>query len=165
MGELRARALLDRIAARDRDALAELQRLFYPRLRAFLVALTLPPDLVEDIIVDSLIEVWLRRSEVPADCSIATWLAGIAHRHGLRAVRDGKPAHPGVPEAGLGPARQTLPPVRRALLALVYGFGCSREEAGRILACPPASVVKRMQRVRRALRRRKHLTAAQVPQP
>src|SRR5262249_16863104 len=88
----RERALLARVAERDRAAFEELYCGYHRRLTRFLGRLTQRHDLIEEIINDCLWIVWQKAGDFRGGSMVSTWIMGIAYRCTLKSLRrDGGP--------------------------------------------------------------------------
>src|SRR5437762_12713800 len=81
------RELLERIAARDRDAMHEFYLLYYRRLARFLRRLTRHHDLVNEIVNDTFVVVWQKAGDFRGDCRVSAWIMGMAYRRGVSMLR------------------------------------------------------------------------------
>ena len=177
-GERRARVALDeldliyRVAARDGGAFETLYRGYYPRLTRFIERVTRRPQLVDEIVDDTMLVVWRRASSYNLRSALSTWIFGIALRCALKALKtfdaplDFDPDEcPG--ESAAGPegmlqqqetrvcierALGTLSSDHRAVLELCYFEGHSCAEIAGIMQCPVNTVKTRMYYARRQLR-------------
>ena len=154
--EARELALLNRIAARDRAAMSELHFNYHHRLANFFSCLTARPGLVEQMTVDTLVDVWERAASFDRILRVSTWIIAMAYRRALRALTDHDAAFDEGRRAQvrgkLGRALLTLPRGQRALLALTYCLGCSCREAASILECSTGQVGTQLLLARQALR-------------
>lgn len=159
------RALLQRMAAGDRDALSTLYRDYHGRLCRFLSRLTRRPDVIEEVVNDCFWIAWQHADQFRGDARVSTWLMGIAYRCGLKALRrQGNepfdeltedtllPEMDGVSDPGedrelrdlLGKALEHLTADQRVVVELVYGIGHSLNEVAAILQCPVGTVKARL---------------------
>ena len=159
------RALLQRMAAGDRDALSTLYRDYHGRLCRFLSRLTRRPDVIEEVVNDCFWIAWQHAGQFRGDARVSTWLMGIAYRCGLKALRrqGNEPFDEltedtlladmdGVADPGedrelrdlLGKALEHLTADQRVVVALVYGIGHSLNEVAAILQCPVGTVKARL---------------------
>ena len=159
------RALLQRMAAGDRDALSILYRDYHGRLCRFLSRLTRRPDVIEEVVNDCFWIAWQHAGQFRGDARVSTWLMGIAYRCGLKALRrQGSepfdeltedtllPGMDGVSDPGedrelrdlLGKALEHLTADQRVVVELVYGIGHSLNEVAAILQCPVGTVKARL---------------------
>jgi RNA polymerase sigma-70 factor (ECF subfamily) len=169
--ELRERALLERIARRDRQAFEELYAEYYRRLSRFLTRLTPRHDLIEEAVNDTFWVVWEKARDFRGASMVSTWIMGIAYRCTLKALRrsgGGEPTESLGEEtlnqvseepqidfemrewiaAGLG----RLPVEQRMTIELAYYLGHSCEEIGQIMECSAGTVRARMFHARVKLR-------------
>jgi RNA polymerase sigma-70 factor, ECF subfamily len=159
------RALLQRMAAGDRDALSTLYRDYHGRLCRFLSRLTRRPDVIEEVVNDCFWIAWQHAGQFRGDARVSTWLMGIAYRCGLKALRrQGSeafdeltedtllPDMDNVADPGedrelrdlLGKALEHLTADQRVVVELVYGIGHSLNEVAAILQCPVGTVKARL---------------------
>ncbi|MFL9860028.1 sigma-70 family RNA polymerase sigma factor [Paraburkholderia madseniana] len=161
-------ALLKRIAAGDKAALAALYREYHRRLVRFLGRFTRRDDMIEEVVNDTFMIVWQKAGEFRGQSRVSTWLMGIAYRVTLKALRQG-----GLP-AGPQPldhesqaseafaehelidwvtkGLNRLPPEQRVVMELAYVMGHSLEEIAQISECPVSTVKARMFHARVKLR-------------
>lgn len=167
------RQIISRIAAGDRQALAELYTRYRQVMFAFLLHLTTDRGLAEEILQDTLVAVWQCARSFEGRSSLQTWLLGIARRQAHNALRRQEPPLADVTELENLPTREGLPedaalaladrdalaaairqltPMHREILALIFGQGLAYPEAATILAIPVGTVKSRLNHARRALR-------------
>jgi len=164
------RALLRRVAGRDRAAFQELYLIYHRRLARFLLRLTSRHDVAEEVINDSLWVVWQRAADFRGDSTVSTWIMGIAYRRALKTLRsrttrewfidlvDKLPAWGDddrehvIDGDWLACALAELPAEQRATLELAYLVGHSCEEIADIMHCPVNTVKTRMFQARRKLK-------------
>jgi RNA polymerase sigma-70 factor (ECF subfamily) len=178
------RALLQRIALQDREALRELHLLYYDRLSRFLRRITRRLALVDEVINDTFAIVWRKAGGFRGDSLVSTWIIGIAYRRGLTVLRAERRAEalmvaPTIEDQQLSSvtgestdtcelvarAMQCLSPQHRAVLILTYYFGHSCEEIAAIMRCPANTVKTRMFHARKKLRVLIPVLAAPVEGP
>ena len=174
----RARAALDeidlihRVAARDRSAFDALYRGYHPRLKRFVERVTRRPQLVDEIVNDTMLVVWRRASSYNLRSALSTWIFGIALRCALKALKtldapidfdpDGCPEPSSAGPEGMLQQQETrvwieralggLSSDHRAVLELCYFEGRSCAEIAGIMQCPVNTVKTRMYHARRQLR-------------
>jgi RNA polymerase sigma-70 factor (ECF subfamily) len=159
--------LLERIAARDRQALTELYHRYYHPLLRFIHRLTGDLDLAQEGINDVMLVVWDNASRFQGRAKPSTWIMGIAYRkalklrsvlhkwtHRYKAADWDEVVEPTAMVEGLtgsverqellSRAMQRLSPKQRAVVELTYYFGFSYEEIARIVQCPENTVKTRM---------------------
>lgn len=164
------RALLGRMAAGDRAALALLYRPYHRRLSRFLARVTRRADLIDEVVNEAFWIVWQKAGSFRGDSRVSTWIMGIAWRCALKALRrhgeddapDAEPpADPGAtadPHADhelrdwLGKALRRLPTEQRVVVELAYGHGHSLEEIAAIMQSPLGTVKARLFHARVKLR-------------
>ncbi|HEY1328714.1 MAG TPA: sigma-70 family RNA polymerase sigma factor [Casimicrobiaceae bacterium] len=162
--------LVARIAQGDLGAFESLFRRYRPRLQRYVGLRTRRPDLVEEIVNDTMLVVWRRARSFDVRARVSTWIIGIALRTGLKATgrtrqhAQGEMVEPVVDEtpehAALRAERQRrlraamagLSPQHRAVLELAYFEGLSCRDAARRLGCPVDTVKTRMFHARRHLK-------------
>ena len=183
-GEHRERELLERIDARDREAMRELYLLYHPRLARFLRRMTRRPDLIDEIVNDTLFVVWEKAGDFRGDSRVSTWIMGIAYRRGLNRLRaeyraqermvlptteDQHLRDPVAEQSDLAEllerAFESLCPDHRAVLELTYDLGHSCGEIAAIMDCPINTVKTRMFHARNKLRRLVSILAAPGGRP
>ena len=177
-GEYRQRAVLDevdlinRVSGKDHAAFEALYRGYYPRLRRFLERVTRRPQIVEEILNDTMFVVWRKASTYNLRSRVSTWIFGIALRRALKALKRVDDPMEFVPEetpdhgvagpegmlvrqersASILRALNTLSPDHRAVIELTYFEGYSCAEIAEIMRCPVSTVKTRMFHARRRLR-------------
>jgi len=165
-------ALIGRVAGGDSAAFERLYRGYYPRLRRFLERLTRRPQIVDEIVNDTMLVVWRRASSFNLRSKVSTWIFGIAFRRALKALKridDPIDFEPDEYEdrACIGPetsmqrhetraritrALSALSADHRAVIELTYFDGRSCAEIADVLHCPVNTVKTRMFHARRRLR-------------
>src|ERR1700741_4397349 len=85
--EHRERELLERIDARDREAMREFYLLYHHRLTRFLNRMTCRHELIDEMINDTLFVVWEKAGDFRGDSRVSTWIMAIAYRRGLNLMR------------------------------------------------------------------------------
>jgi len=164
--------LIHRVAARDGSAFEALYRGYYPRLRRFIERVTRRPQLVDEVVDDTMLVVWHKASSYDLRSRLSTWIFGIAFRRALKALKGcdtpvefepdkcQAPAAAG-PEgmlqqqetrARIARALDALSIPHRAVLELCYFEGHSCAEIAEIMQCPVSTVKTRMFHARRRLR-------------
>lgn len=170
--ELDERRLLAQIVARHLPAFDALYRCYYPRLARFLDRMTRRPNLVEEVLNDTMFVVWDRANSYNGQCKVSTWIFGIAYRKALKALqRLDEPMEdedselqisddPG-PEQHLGQlqmnelllgALDALSEEHRTVVDLTYFHGADYREIASIVDCPVSTVKTRMFHARRRLK-------------
>jgi RNA polymerase sigma-70 factor, ECF subfamily len=164
------RALLQRMAAGDRAALALLYRNYHGRLVRFLSRLTRRADVIEEVINDCFWIAWQKAGDFRGDSRVSTWLMGIAYRCGLKALRqrgDEPVEDSNIPEERmstedpnedrelrdwLSKGLERLSADQRVVVELVYGTGHTLDDVATIMQCPVGTVKARLFHARVKLR-------------
>jgi RNA polymerase sigma-70 factor (ECF subfamily) len=166
--------LLKRIQDRDERAFEQLYRGYHARLVRFLLNLTRRPQLVEEVLNDTMIVVWEKPASFRGTSKLSTWIFGIAYRKAMKALRrfdeaveycpvdgpdeDAVSAHEliwrGQREHLVLEFMQRLSTDHRAVVDLTYFHEMSYREIAEVMDCPVDTVKTRMFHARRRL---KHL--------
>ena len=163
--------LVGRVARGDTGAFESLFRRYRPRLRRYLGVRTRRPELLDEMVNDTMLVVWRRAGSFDLRSRVSTWIIGIALRVGLKASHARSPCDElaieapmdsdDVPErhvarmevrARLTEALQSLSPEQRAVIELAYFKGLSCREIAQMLGCPQDTVKTRMFYARRRLK-------------
>ena len=165
--------LIARVAAKEKGAFERLYRAYYSRLTRFLERMTRSPELIDEILDDTMLVVWSRAATFNGTSRASTWIFAIAYNHALKALRRTREPVDAAPDEdasdpAVGPepemmARQArdrmksmldrLSPEQRAVVDLTYYHGYSYKEIAEIACCPVDTVKTRMFHARRHLRR------------
>ena len=166
------RELLERIKAHDVDAFERLYRIYQPRLARFLINLVKRPQLVEEVLDDTMMVVWQTAGSFRGTSKLSTWVFAIAYRKALKArsrwpdpveddERDVRVSNDPLPDAELQRSRirdaltramRQLSAEQRAVVDLTYFHGLGYREIAEILSCPVDTVKTRMFHARRRLK-------------
>ena len=166
--------LLARIRDGDRRAFDDLYRIYQPRLTRFLGNLLRRPQLVEEVLDDTLLVLWERPESFRGTSKLSTWIFAIAYRKAMKAARrNDEPVDDAeadqISNEAAGPeeacahhrqqalllrAMDELSPEHRAVVDLTYFHELEYREIAEILGCPVDTVKNRMFHARRHLRRR-----------
>lgn len=166
---------MQRIAAGDRQALAELYTRHGRLLFRYLLQLTPDYGLAEELLQDTLVAVWKSARTFEGRSAVTTWLIGIARRQAHNTLRrrglpladaaalETLPAGAPAPEdfALAGAARERLAaaltrlaPAHREVLVLAFVEDFSYAEIAGALDIPLGTVKSRLNHAKRALRAR-----------
>jgi RNA polymerase sigma factor (sigma-70 family) len=167
-------ALIERVVAGDLRAFETLYRNYFPRLTRFLERMTRRPELVEEILNDTMLVVAKNAHKYNHASKVSTWIFAIAYRKALKALRDvNDPIDTDVslddllgPDQRepkdemlqlqlrrvLGEAVEALSANHRAVIELTYFQGAGYREIAEIMACPIETVKTRMFHARRRLK-------------
>ena len=164
--------LIRRIALQDRHAFEALYRTYYRRLTRFLDRLTRRPQIIDEILDDTMLVVWRKAGTFNGHSQVSTWIFAIAYRKAMKALkREGsrtqilfdhdEPLYAPSPEAAFidGESRSAirrlvagLSAEQRAVVELTYYHGCAYKEIADIVGCPVDTVKTRMFHARRKLK-------------
>lgn len=165
--------LLVRVRRRDLKAFEALYRSYQPRLARFLMNVAHRPQLVEEVLDDTMMVLWDRPDSFSGRSKLSTWLFTIAWRKAMKALRKqdepvedfGEEARISTdrsPEQNAGDHRvhhaligalASLSPEQRAVVDLTYFHEIGYREIAQIMNCPVDTVKTRMFHARRHLRR------------
>ena len=169
------RAVVARMAAGDRRALAELYARYERPLLAYLRLLTPDAGLAEELLQDTLLAAWTGARGYAGQASVQGWLLGIARRRAHDALRrralrlvdagalEPVPSPEPEPEAlalaqaereELAAAIARLAPVHREVLVLAFVHELSYGDLAEVLGIPLGTVKSRLSNAKRALRAR-----------
>jgi RNA polymerase sigma-70 factor (ECF subfamily) len=169
-------ALLGRIERGDEAAFKALYRAFSRRLFAYVLRQLADPHRAEEIVADTLYEVWRAPSRFRGDALFSTWLIGIARNKVLMAYRSKQrePAHDELDEAAQSVASEApgafelvaegqrsagvrrcidkLSDAHRECVHLVFFEGLSLAEVAGVQQCPEGTVKTRLFHAREKLK-------------
>lgn len=168
------RALIQRMAAGDQDALRALYAAYSRRVYAYAMRLTNNRAVAEEVLQDCLLAAWQGARRFRGESRVITWLLGIAHRQALNATRRKRLPSGGLDQAATladgatGPEAHTEGAERRRLLQaalgqlsqehrsaleLVFYQELSLAEAAEVMGCPLGTVKSRLSYAKTYLRR------------
>jgi RNA polymerase sigma-70 factor (ECF subfamily) len=165
--------LIERIRARDLRAFESLYRRYHPRLTRFLTNLIRRPQLVEEVLNDTMLVVWNKPESYNGASRLSTWIFAIGYRKALKALSryddpvedahaERRPSGEPGPDLLLGrrqaqaallEAMRELSPDHRAVVDLTYFHEMGYREIAEIMDCPVDTVKTRMYYARRHLKR------------
>jgi RNA polymerase sigma-70 factor (ECF subfamily) len=165
--------LIDRIREKDMAAFETLYRNYHIRLSRFLLRLVNRPQMVEEVLNDTLMVVWEKADSFNGASKLSTWIFAIAYRKAMKALRkhsdpiDDDAVEERVsldlsPEDEVGHGRrramllaamESLSPEHRAVINLTYFHEMGYREIAGIMDCPVDTVKTRMFHARRYLKR------------
>jgi RNA polymerase sigma-70 factor, ECF subfamily len=156
------RALLALVSTGDRWAMDQLYLRYFVRLATFFQNMKVRVDLVEELINDTMFEVWKEGASIGATASVFLVITRLAYsrvqKHLAEARADEPHSQRDVQDRELSTSLLTadtpsdlqiflskLPVEERAVVHLVYGSGCSRRETAGIMkiACDCVDVLLR----------------------
>ena len=166
------RELVARVAARDLQAFERLYRLYQPRLTRFLTTLLRRPQLIEEVLDDTMMVVWQSADKFRGSSKPSTWVFAIAYRKAHKARTrwpepvedpdyDTRVSEDPLPDEDLDHARlhdslmkamDQLSADHRAVVDLTYFHGMGYREIAEIVDCPVDTVKTRMFHARRRLK-------------
>ncbi|GHO47837.1 RNA polymerase sigma factor [Ktedonospora formicarum] len=166
--------LLQRVARKDRTALAEVYTRFQRPLFAYLFHLLGHKEQAEDILQEVMLVVWQKAHTVKGNGSMSGWIFGIAHHQAFKALRQPSrvmlieiEAASMIPDTALEPeahalyqasqeeltqALACLTPEHREVLELAFFQDFSYKEIAAIIGIPEGTVKSRLSYARRALK-------------
>lgn len=168
------RKLIARIAIGDRDAFTTLYHRYTPRLGGYLWKMLRQQELVDEALNDTMLVVWEKAANFHYKSRLSSWLFGIAHNKGLKALEKAKRhgdvtineenfdqyATTDTPQQqairsdmlrALVDALDTLSPEHRAVVELTFYEGLSYTEVANIVDCPVNTVKTRVFNARKQL--------------
>ena len=171
--ELEERALLELIAAEDRDALTDLYSHYHARLFKFVFRMTRSYTDADELVNDIMLAVWRSAGNFRGDSKPSTWIFGIAYRQALKRLSRKQISIASYLDVDQLPDTQSktveqedwvrhglesLPAAQRLAMELVFFLGLSYEEVAAVTECPVNTVKTRMFHARRKLK--KHLSSS-----
>ena len=164
--------LLQRVAVKDKVAFEKLYTRFYPQLTRYLSRLMRRPEMVEEVVNDTLFVVWDKADQFQGRSKVSTWVTGISYLKGIKALdrlrmqpeqqAEGLNAAEDIEESqnlinrlGLGEwlasGLDQISVDQRSVIELTYFSGYSYQEIAGIMKCPVNTVKTRMFHARRKL--------------
>ncbi len=164
--------LLQRVAVKDRVAFERLYKRFHPQLTRYLSRLLRRPEVVEEVVSDTLFVVWEKAEQFQGRSKVSTWITGIAYLKGIKALDKLKKMpeqnaeqiddHDGTGEdldfitkiglnEWLASGLSLISADQRSVVELTYFSGHSYQEIAEIMHCPVNTVKTRMFHARRKL--------------
>ncbi|MBD3648843.1 MAG: sigma-70 family RNA polymerase sigma factor [Pseudomonadales bacterium] len=165
-------ALLQRVATKDRMAFESLYARYYPQLSRYLIRLMRRPELVEEVVNDTLFVVWQKAGDFQGRSRVSTWITGIAYLKGIKALdrlrtmpeqhaehlsdaEDIEESRNLINKLGiddwLASGLDRISVDQRSVVELTYFSGFSYQEIADIMDCPVNTVKTRMFHARRRL--------------
>jgi RNA polymerase sigma-70 factor (ECF subfamily) len=176
-----ARAWLERICLGDQGAMAQFYRAFAPQVHAFAMRQLGNAAEADDVVVDTMYEVWSTAKRFAGQSLVRTWLFSIARHRLLDRLRKRRPLEsvdvdeladvlPGDEEGGydalarrqraqhVAHCLETLSEEHRECMHLVFYEELPLAEVAQIQGCPEGTVKTRLfharQKMKRCLERR-----------
>lgn len=164
--------LLRQVAACDRDAFADLFRIYHGRLFKFVFRLTGSYSIAEEMVNDVMLVVWEKSGTFRGQSKVSTWVFGIAYRLAMKRLsrrRTRLLRFPGFSERELETVAESnetrievddwiqhgvnsLPVAQQLTVVLVFYLGLSYEEVARVTDAPVNTVKTRMFHARKKLK-------------
>ena len=166
------RELIERVRGRELAAFERLYRLYQPRLTRFLSNVVQRPQVLEEVVDDTMMVVWETAGNFRGASKLSTWIFSIAYRKALKArvrwpdpveedPRDNRTSDEPGPDVQLEhdrlhdtlvAAMDSLSADHRAVVDLTYFHSMGYREIAEIMDCPVDTVKTRMFHARRRLR-------------
>lgn len=164
--------LLQRVAVKDKVAFEKLYTRFYPQLTRYLSRLMRRPEMVEEVVNDTLFVVWDKADQFQGRSKVSTWVTGISYLKGIKALdrlrmqpeqqaealtaaEDIEESQNLIDRLGLGEwlasGLDQISVDQRSVIELTYFSGYSYQEIADIMDCPVNTVKTRMFHARRKL--------------
>jgi DNA-directed RNA polymerase specialized sigma24 family protein len=160
--EAAEQALLALVSAGDRRAMDQLYILYFSCLAKFFRNMTLRADVVEELVIDTMLEAWKAGESIRTNASVPLAIMRLAYsrlqkyfaeakaneRHSQRVVHDWEQSQSILARttpSDLQIFLSKLPVEERAAVHLVYASGCSRRETADVMkiACDHVDVLLR----------------------
>jgi len=154
--ETAERLLIADVSAGSRAALAKLYVLYAARLAAFFRHLTSNADLVQELICDTMLNVWQERASIDPNVSVPVWVMSLAYKHTCRLLAAPAPSRPQKSPPRLHDAVLDLSFDERTVLYLVYAGGHSRQDICDIMSVSSRGVDTLLTSARLRLRALSH---------
>ncbi|MEX2489585.1 MAG: sigma-70 family RNA polymerase sigma factor [Pseudomonadales bacterium] len=164
--------LLERVATRDKMAFEKLYARYFPHLTRYLTRVVRRPELVEEVVNDTMFVVWEKAGEFQKRSKVSTWITGIAYLKGIKAldrlrtmpeqqaeklseVEDIEETQNLISKLGLDnwltSGLDRISAEQRSVIELTYFSGFSYQEIAEAMNCPVNTVKTRMFHARRRL--------------
>ncbi|MBI2882968.1 MAG: sigma-70 family RNA polymerase sigma factor [Candidatus Methylomirabilis oxyfera] len=169
-------AILAQIAAGSREAFDLLYRRYERRVYGYLLSLVRMPAIAEELMCETMFEMWRGAARFRGDSKVSTWLLGIARYKALSALRNRHMSSDVVndeapdieaPEDGplkkvqqkdeaelVQKALQTLSVEHREVLELAFYYDLPYQEIAELVGCPINTVKTRTFYAKQQLKRR-----------
>jgi RNA polymerase sigma-70 factor (ECF subfamily) len=164
--------LINRVATGELRAFEALYRIYHSRLTRFLLNILRRPQMVEEVLNDTMMVVWRRADSYNHASKVSTWIFAIGYRKALKALKrldepieDKFAEMRESPEAGpdreldrrqlgeaLAGAMAGLSAEQRTVVDLTYFHEMGYREIAEVMDCPVDTVKTRMFYARRHLR-------------
>ena len=162
-------ALLTQVAAGDKDAFSTLFRHFYEPLTRFAYRYLQSPEMIEEVVNDTMLMVWQNAGDFRGESRVSTWIMSIVARKCWKAARQQQTRQQKESEVEQDDAQENptgllddqslmrwgieqLSEDHRACVELAYGYGYTCEEIAGIMECPVNTVKTRLHHARKSLK-------------
>ena len=162
--------LLQRVAVKDKIAFEDMYSRFYPLLSRYLSRLIRRPEMVEEVVNDTLFVVWEKADQFQGRSKVSTWVIGIAYLKGIKTLdklRRVPDQHADELDDNIEETNDLISKLglqewlisgldlisadQRSVVELTYFFGYSYQEIAETMGCPVNTVKTRMFHARRRL--------------
>lgn len=162
--------LLQRVADKDRIAFEKLCSSLYPQLTRYLTRLLRRPEMVEEVVNDTMFVVWERAEKFEGRSKVSTWITGIAYLKGIKALdriktmpeqraenladdieENGNLINRIGTEDWIKTGLERISVNQRSVVELTYFSGYSYREIANLMDCPVNTVKTRMFHAKRRL--------------
>lgn len=164
------RELLAEISCESRVAFSKLYEKYYTPITRFSYRYINNPELIEEVVNDTMLIVWQKTKQFRGDSKVSTWIMGIALRKCWEAhskIKHQEQAMDELPEtvdpddnfeemdtrAAIDMAMQKLSADHRSTVELAYYMGYTCEEIALAMDCPPNTVKTRLHYARKMLKK------------
>lgn len=161
------RALLESVAAGDREAITDLYNLYFPRLFSFLYRLSRDFCLTEEVVNDVMLIVWRDADKFRGSSKVSTWILGIGYRQCVKRLKKRR-----LPQASRREIREfqfdgcetvelddviakafaALSPEQRMMIESVLYLGMTYREVAEMAGCPVNTAKTRVHHARKKLK-------------
>jgi len=164
--------LLQLVATKDKLAFEKLYARYYPQLSRYVTRLVRRPEMVEEVVNDTMFVVWEKAEKFEGRSKVSTWVTGIAYLKGIKALdrlrmmpeqnatsltegEDIEETWNLISKLGLddwiSSGLDLISADQRSVVELTYFSGYSYQEIADVMNCPVNTVKTRMFHARRRL--------------
>lgn len=174
LGNEQVFGLLRQVAERNEGAMRQLYTAFSRKVYAYAVKQGGDPRIAEEVVVDTMHEIWRQPERFRGESKFSTWIIGIARHKLLSALRAPNPGHEDIDELegelpseeaagfdvlaqkqrreGVQHCMEKLSEEHRECLHLVFYEGMSVTEVAEIQRCPENTVKTRLFHARQKIK-------------
>lgn len=161
------RHLLKLVVDGDREAMADLYTLYFPRLFKFLYRFSHDYGLTEELVNDVMLIIWRSADKFRGSSKVSTWILGIGYRQCIKRLRKrripqatGQTNREPAFDAGdavelddvIAKALQQLTLEQRLMIEAVLYLGLTYREVAEIAECPVNTAKTRVHHARKKLK-------------